>query len=145
MLQAIQANPEDFVGIALPPVELREDLDFLESRVAGGFNPAAYPRQVDNAVAHHAAIVEEVARRHGDFAIAGLAAAASVERGRIQRARLAFFGVADRPVLVGAASRDEARAAIEATQVMGSDLYPATYRRRLMRVLLDRVWSALER
>jgi CO/xanthine dehydrogenase FAD-binding subunit len=47
-------------------------------------------------------------------------------------------------VLVRAASRDEARAAIEATQVIGNDLYPAAYRRRLMRVLLERVWSTLE-
>jgi carbon-monoxide dehydrogenase medium subunit len=87
---------------------------------------------------------EEVARRRGDFAIAGLAAAASVEGGRIRKTRLAFLGVADRPVLVCAASRDEARAAIEATQVIGNDLYPAAYRRRLMRVLLERVWSTLE-
>ena len=87
---------------------------------------------------------EEVARRRGDFAIAGLAAAAGVERGRVREARLAFFGVADRPLLVCAASRDEARAAIEKAEITGTGVYPAAYRRRLMGVLLDRTWSALE-
>ena len=40
----------------------------------------------------------EFARRHGDFAIAGLAAQAIVEDSMFRSLRLAFFGVGDRPV-----------------------------------------------
>jgi aerobic carbon-monoxide dehydrogenase medium subunit len=41
---------------------------------------------------------QEVARRHGDFAIVGLAASLSLSDGVISDARLAFAGVADVPV-----------------------------------------------
>ena len=41
----------------------------------------------------------EVARRHGDFALAGVASAAEVEKGATcKSARIALFAVADRPV-----------------------------------------------
>jgi carbon-monoxide dehydrogenase medium subunit len=46
---------------------------------------------------------QEFARRHGDFAIAGLAAQAIVEDGMFSSLRLAFFGVGDRPVSTSAA------------------------------------------
>jgi aerobic carbon-monoxide dehydrogenase medium subunit len=45
----------------------------------------------------------EFARRHGDFAIAGLAAQAVVKGGIFVDLKLGFFGVADRPVLARAA------------------------------------------
>jgi carbon-monoxide dehydrogenase medium subunit len=85
---------------------------------------------------------DEVSRRHGDFAIAGLAAA-RIEGGALLEARLAFFGVADRPVLVRAASWEEARAAAADVEVIGTSVYPASYRRRLMSVLLERVSAAI--
>jgi len=44
------------------------------------------------------AAFEEVARRHGDFAIVGLAASLTLAGGAISEARLAFSGVADVPV-----------------------------------------------
>jgi carbon-monoxide dehydrogenase medium subunit len=44
-----------------------------------------------------------LARRHGDFAIVGLAAQAIVEDGMFSSLRLAFFGVGDRPVSAAAA------------------------------------------
>ena len=58
---------------------------------------------------------QEVARRHGDFAIVGLAAALTLAGGVISDARLAFAGVADVPVraadaedlLVGESPSDE--------------------------------------
>jgi carbon-monoxide dehydrogenase medium subunit len=45
----------------------------------------------------------EVARRHGDFAIVGLAASLTFAGGAISDARLAFSGVADVPVRAGGA------------------------------------------
>jgi carbon-monoxide dehydrogenase medium subunit len=42
----------------------------------------------------------EVSRRHGDFALAGVAVRASVKSGRHGSIRIAAFGVADRPVLL---------------------------------------------
>lgn len=86
---------------------------------------------------------DEVSRRHGDFAIAGLAAAARIESGALLEARLVFFGVANRPVLVHAASWEEARAAAMKVEVTGTSAYPAPYRRRLINVLLERVLSAM--
>src|SRR5215468_8105067 len=41
----------------------------------------------------------EFARRHGDYAIAGLAAEAMIEGGIFRNLRLGFFAVGDRPVL----------------------------------------------
>src|SRR6185312_9550061 len=46
---------------------------------------------------------EEVARRHGDFAIVGLAASLVLSGGVISDARLAFAGVSDVPVRATAA------------------------------------------
>jgi aerobic carbon-monoxide dehydrogenase medium subunit len=43
----------------------------------------------------------EFARRHGDYALVGLAAQAIVERGLFADLRLAFFAVGDRPVVQG--------------------------------------------
>jgi carbon-monoxide dehydrogenase medium subunit len=88
---------------------------------------------------------EEVARRHGDFALAGLAAAARFDDGALREARLACFGIADRPILLRAAGLEEALAALDAVEVAGTDVYPESYRRRLMRVLLERVLARLEK
>jgi len=47
----------------------------------------------------------EFARRHGDYAIAGLAAQAVIAAGVFKDLRLAFFAVGDRPMLAGAARK----------------------------------------
>src|SRR6202521_1469813 len=47
----------------------------------------------------------EFARRHGDYAIVGLAAQAVVENDTLTDLRLAFFAVSDRPVLAKAAAK----------------------------------------
>ena len=44
---------------------------------------------------------QEVARRHGDFAIVGLAASLTLFQGAISDARLAFAGVSDVPIRAG--------------------------------------------
>jgi carbon-monoxide dehydrogenase medium subunit len=47
----------------------------------------------------------EFARRHGDYAIAGLAAYADIEAGIFTKLKLAFFAVGDRPLLAEATNR----------------------------------------
>lgn len=91
----------------------------------------------------------ELARRHGDYAMVGLAARARREGKSLREARLAFFGVADRPVLaaraasvlegkpVTEATLAEAAAALEADFEPRSDLHAsAATRRRLAAVVL---------
>ena len=48
---------------------------------------------------------EELSRRHGDFAMAGIAAHAKCDNARLVDIALVFFGVADRPVLAIEAAR----------------------------------------
>jgi carbon-monoxide dehydrogenase medium subunit len=91
----------------------------------------------------------EVARRHGDFALVGVAAVIGVDAGRVCRAaRLVFFAVGDGPVaadvsgLVGrdsaATVEDVARGAAAALQPH-SDLHAsAAYRRRVAAALAAR-------
>jgi aerobic carbon-monoxide dehydrogenase medium subunit len=47
----------------------------------------------------------EFSRRHGDYAIAGLAAHACIEDGVFRQLRLAYFAVGDRPMLASVATR----------------------------------------
>lgn len=97
---------------------------------------------------------DEVSRRHGDYALAGLAAAVEVDdAGRCTAARLAFLGVSDAPMLareaaatlVGQAPTEDAiRAAADAASRRDIDppgdihASPA-YRRHLAGVLVRRV------
>lgn len=96
---------------------------------------------------------QEVARRHGDFALAGAIATAGLDsEGRCRNVRLALFGVADRPLRMkeveaslegerADASRLEeaARAAAAAIEEPLSDVHAtAEYRRDLARVMARR-------
>jgi aerobic carbon-monoxide dehydrogenase medium subunit len=98
----------------------------------------------------------EFARRHGDYAIAGLAAQASVRRGAFGDLRLAYFAVGDRPVLAGAAAgkligTDVTPATLsDASAALDTELEPqddqqasTSMRRHLARVLLARCVGAL--
>jgi carbon-monoxide dehydrogenase medium subunit len=99
----------------------------------------------------------EFARRHGDYAIAGLAAQAIVEGEVIADLRLAFFAVGDRPILAKAAEKLVKTAITpailsEASAALGAELDPhddqqasASMRRHLAKVLLARCVSALLR
>lgn len=99
---------------------------------------------------------DELARRHGDFALAGLAAHARVERDTLREARLVFFGVGTGPVRASAAEaalvgrRADAAALASAGQALDADLDPPAdihgppaLRRHLARVLLARVVARL--
>jgi aerobic carbon-monoxide dehydrogenase medium subunit len=97
----------------------------------------------------------EFARRHGDYAIAGLAAQATVEDDRFTDLRLAFFAVGDRPTLAQAARKlvnvavtpavlsDASATLTEELDPQGDQQASASMRRHLAKVLLARCASAL--
>jgi aerobic carbon-monoxide dehydrogenase medium subunit len=97
----------------------------------------------------------EFARRHGDYAIAGLAAQAIVEGGAFGDLRLVFFAVGDRPVLAKGAARlvkttITPELLTQASTALGQELDPhddqqasSNMRRHLAKVLLARCVGAL--
>jgi aerobic carbon-monoxide dehydrogenase medium subunit len=99
---------------------------------------------------------EELARRHGDFALAGLAAGAQIAAGVVAEVRLVFFGVGTRPVRARRAEaalagrRADAETLAAAGRALDGDLDPPgdvhgspALRRHLARVLLARVVGRL--
>jgi carbon-monoxide dehydrogenase medium subunit len=99
---------------------------------------------------------QELARRHGDFALAGLAARARVERDGIAEARLVLFGVGPAPVRAHRAERALAGRRVDADVVaaaqraLAAELDPPgdvhgspALRRHLAGVLLSRVITRL--
>jgi aerobic carbon-monoxide dehydrogenase medium subunit len=96
---------------------------------------------------------EEISRRHGDYALAGAAAAVSLENDRCTRVRVALLSVGDRPLLAERVSRalvGEAPSAgairAAAEDAAAHDLDPPSdihassdYRRHLASVLIRRV------
>jgi carbon-monoxide dehydrogenase medium subunit len=101
----------------------------------------------------------ELARRHGDFAIAGLACHLQLEGDRVNLARLAYFGSEDRPTLARTAAailvgqRLDSEVSDAVAEALGDDLDPvgnaqgsARLRLHLQRVLTRRALAAaLER
>jgi carbon-monoxide dehydrogenase medium subunit len=94
---------------------------------------------------------DELARRHGDYALVGLAAHCRVEGGAIKEARLAFCGVGGTPVRASRAEaalsgrRPDPDVVAEAGRTLDADLDPPgdvhaspALRRHLARVLLAR-------
>jgi len=104
---------------------------------------------------HSAHFFHEFARRHGDYAIVGLAAQAKVSNGIFADLRLGFLAVGDKPLLAKAAVRliDVAvtpAVLAEAVQALDDELDPqedqqasAAMRRHLAKVLLARGVAAL--
>ncbi len=97
---------------------------------------------------------DELARRHGDYALAGLAAHCRLTDGTIEEARLVYTGVGLTPVrgmnaeAVLRGRRLDGNAIAEAGRALDADLDPpadvhasAALRRHLARVLLTRVLS----
>src|SRR4051812_45544713 len=61
---SVDAGLEHLVAGARPPVGGREDLDLLRAFVTGLLDRAADAGEIDDAVAHLAAVEQEIARRH---------------------------------------------------------------------------------
>jgi aerobic carbon-monoxide dehydrogenase medium subunit len=93
----------------------------------------------------------EVARRHGDYALGGVAAAVTVNgEGRVRRARAAYTGVAPTPLVLDVTDPVEGRTAqranyAKAGQLAAEQVDPdadvhasAAYRRHLVGVLTER-------
>jgi carbon-monoxide dehydrogenase medium subunit len=97
----------------------------------------------------------EFARRHGDYAIVGIAAQAVMENGILTDLRPVFFAVGDRPVMVNAGAKLLKTAVTsallsEALEGLNEELDPpedqqasSSMRRHLARVLLARCVSSL--
>ena len=97
----------------------------------------------------------EFARRHGDYAIVGLAAQSIIVDGQFTDLRLGFFAVGDRPLLARAAGKLVNVAVTpeilaKASAVLGEELDPQedqqatpAMRRHLAKVLLQRCVSTL--
>ncbi len=88
---------------------------------------------------------QELTRRHGDYAIVGLAA----QRGAADL-KLAFFGAGPTPVLAkGAASQptvEKAKAALEKDLSPPADLYHSSATKlHLAKVLLERAWTTISK
>lgn len=97
-------------------------------------------------------IVTELARRSGDYAIAGLVLAADVDGDVLGDTRAVFFGVGDAPVLAGGAmdALDSGAGIDAACAALDQDLDPAAdlqggpeMKRHLARVLLRRAVDSL--
>src|SRR5215510_3189019 len=61
---ALDAGRQHLVARPRPPVGGGKDLDLLRPAIARRLDPAADAAEIDDAVAHHAAIEQEIARRH---------------------------------------------------------------------------------
>ena len=89
----------------------------------------------------------EIARRHGDYAIVGLAASANMQSGALTDLRLVYFGVATKPLRARNAEAALTRGNLDdAVDAVASDLDPAddiqakgAFKKHLAHVLLKRV------
>ena len=121
----------------------------------GLFETALRPREMITAVRLPAADkatrvgFAELARRHGDYAIVGLAASARADGKALKDVRLAYFGVGDTPVRVAKSEAALAKGDVEGA-VAALDLDPpddvqasAAVKKHLAGVLLRRVAEQL--
>lgn len=121
------------------------------------FETAIGPQDVLTAIRLPAATAQsrigfaEFSRRHGDYAIAGLAATAEAVGGKLQNVRLAYFGVGATPLRARRAEAALAAGDLDAAvQALATDLDPhddvqatAATKRHLAGVLLRRVAAQL--
>jgi carbon-monoxide dehydrogenase medium subunit len=98
--------------------------------------------------------VREVARRHGDFAIAGAAVGVEVDGGSVKRAAVALFGMgptpirasaAEQAVVAGESAADAGKAAVEGLDPPDDIHGSGEYRRHVGAVLVEQaVQHAME-
>ena len=97
-----------------------------------------------------------MARRSGDYAMAGVVARARLDGGRVHEPRFVFFGVGDTPVVATGAAAASAGKALDAVtlkaaqQALDTDLDPPTdqhggpaMKRQLARTILARALARL--
>jgi CO/xanthine dehydrogenase FAD-binding subunit len=124
---------EGYLTTSRGPAELLTEVRFLAARPGTGTS------------------FQEVARRHGDFAMVGLATSVTLNAGTITDARLAFAGVSDVPARATAAEellegeRPTAELFDEAARVAAADIDPpsdlhgsAEYRKKVAAALVRR-------
>jgi len=87
---------------------------------------------------------EEIARRHGDYALVGVAAVVELDGDEVTRARLGYVSVSDLPVVVDVtdALGDPATAALAELEPADDIHATADYRAHLVKVLTPRVLAA---
>lgn len=87
---------------------------------------------------------EEIARRHGDYALVGVAALVELDGDEVARARLGFVSVSDVPTVVDVSDHlhDPATAALAALDPAEDIHASADYRAHLATVLTTRVLAA---
>lgn len=126
--------------------------DFFTDLLQTALRPGEIIAAVEVPVTGRQGAIQEIARRSGDYAMAGLAAAFGLEAGRIVAPRLVFFGVGNGPVMAAGAnaalagrvlaaeSIAAAQAALAADLDPPQDLHgPPEMKRHLARVLTARV------
>jgi aerobic carbon-monoxide dehydrogenase medium subunit len=124
---------EGYLTTSRGPAELLTEVRFLAARPGTGTS------------------FQEVARRHGDFAMVGLATSVTLNAGTITDARLAFAGVSDVPARATAAEellegeQPTAELFDEAARVAAADIDPpsdlhgsAEYRKKVAAALVRR-------
>ena len=102
--------------------------------------------------------IEEIARRSGDYAMAGLAATLHLDAGRVVAPRLVYFGVDKVPVLAASAAKALAGRSLDPASISAAqaalaedldppqDLHgPPEMKRHLARVLTERVLQSFLR
>lgn len=87
---------------------------------------------------------QEISRRHGDYALVGVAAHVQLEGDEVVRARLGYLSVSDVPVVVDVSDSlaDPAGAALAELEPVDDIHATADYRAHLVRVLTPRVLAA---
>lgn len=126
--------------------------DFFTGLLQTALNPGEIIAAVHIPLAPRLSAIQEVARRSGDYAMAGLAAALRLEGGRVTEPRLVYFGVGDGPVLATRAGAALEGRALDATTIAAAqaalaqdldppqDLHgPPEMKRHLARVLTGRI------
>lgn len=125
---------------------------FFTDLLQTALQPGEIITAVEIPIAPRVSAIQELARRSGDYAMAGLAAALHLEAGCVVAPRLVYFGVGNGPVLalranaalegrmLDAASISAAQAALAEDLDPPQDLHgPPEMKRHLARVLTGRV------